>query len=223
MSTDNCYSLRMTHHLVGVAEIAELLGLSRQRVNAIATSDGDFPAPEVVLSAGKIWTREAVEGWSRERGYLPTSGALKGAAHAAFVTSRSFNLPDAPDDLKGAVYFNLWERKRWPYEEVQSGAVVYWYETRRQWIRWKTTLDLVEAFPYRSLKAAFDGIEDRFGEEVDRRQPYVVGKPKAGFCLAYRISRPTRVDLPKPEGVRFSQLGWERGDRPDIAEWLRAK
>jgi predicted DNA-binding transcriptional regulator AlpA len=53
----------MTQHLLGVAEIAQMLGLTRQRVNQLIQSP-DFPAPEAVLSAGRIWTREAVESWA---------------------------------------------------------------------------------------------------------------------------------------------------------------
>jgi predicted DNA-binding transcriptional regulator AlpA len=53
---------RMTPHLLGVAEIAAMLGLSRQRVNQLIQAD-DFPAPEAELSAGRIWSRAAVETW----------------------------------------------------------------------------------------------------------------------------------------------------------------
>ena len=52
----------MTDRLLGVAEIATMLGLSRQRVNQLVQSD-DFPAPEAELSAGRIWARPAVEAW----------------------------------------------------------------------------------------------------------------------------------------------------------------
>ena len=209
----------MTHHLVGVAEIADILGVSRQRVNAILTTDEEFPRPEVALAAGRIWQREAIEDWCRWRGYLPSAGS-RGRKNVPLVTSRSFNLPDRPAQMDGLVFFNLWERKRWPYEEVQPRATVYWYETRKQWIRWKTKLSQVEAFPYSNLGDAIEEIEDRFSTPVDRTQPYVVGKPNEGFCLAYRVASPKRVDLPKPEGTSFAQLGWERGDRPEIAAWI---
>jgi ATP-dependent Clp protease ATP-binding subunit ClpC len=53
----------VSHHLVGVAEIAELLGVSRQRVDQIASSYPDFPAPEAELAAGRIWARAAVREW----------------------------------------------------------------------------------------------------------------------------------------------------------------
>jgi len=51
------------HHLVGTAEIAQMLGVTRQRVDRIASTHSDFPAPEAELSAGRIWSREAVESW----------------------------------------------------------------------------------------------------------------------------------------------------------------
>ena len=56
------------HHLVGVAEIAEMLGVSRQRVNAILKTDPSFPRPEAELSAGRIWLRSAIVDWAKAHG-----------------------------------------------------------------------------------------------------------------------------------------------------------
>lgn len=53
----------MTHHLVGITEIAEMLGVSRQRVGQLAESYPDFPKPEAELSAGRVWSRAAIETW----------------------------------------------------------------------------------------------------------------------------------------------------------------
>ena len=64
------------HHLVGVAEIAEMLGVSRQRVNAIVKSQESFPKPEAELSAGRIWLRSEVLTWAKSQGrqvFLDTS------------------------------------------------------------------------------------------------------------------------------------------------------
>ena len=57
-------------HLVGVQEIAELLGVTRQRVDQLSRSEG-FPEPEGELASGRIWRREVVEEWARETGRLP--------------------------------------------------------------------------------------------------------------------------------------------------------
>jgi len=54
--------------LVGVAEIAEMLGLSRQRVNAIVQTHSEFPKPVAELSAGRIWLRKDIVAWARRAG-----------------------------------------------------------------------------------------------------------------------------------------------------------
>ena len=55
----------MSRHLVGVTEIAEMLGVSRQRADQITRQYSDFPQPEVTLATGRVWRRAAVEGWHK--------------------------------------------------------------------------------------------------------------------------------------------------------------
>jgi predicted DNA-binding transcriptional regulator AlpA len=55
----------MPHHLVGSAEIADMLGVSRQYVDRL-TRAPHFPEPQVELASGRIWSREEVEDWARE-------------------------------------------------------------------------------------------------------------------------------------------------------------
>ena len=61
------YGRRMMHHLAGVAEVAGMLGVSRQRVSQLAGSR-DFPEPVVTLAAGPVWERKAVEDWAERTG-----------------------------------------------------------------------------------------------------------------------------------------------------------
>jgi hypothetical protein len=53
---------------VGVTEIGEMLGVSRQRANTLARRP-DFPEPLARTKAGRVWKREDVvkweEGWDR--------------------------------------------------------------------------------------------------------------------------------------------------------------
>jgi predicted DNA-binding transcriptional regulator AlpA len=55
--------------LMGAAEIGELLGVSRQRVQQLI-SRPDFPAPAVVLAMGKVWRTADVKDWARAHGRL---------------------------------------------------------------------------------------------------------------------------------------------------------
>ncbi len=61
--------------LMSAGEVAEALGVSRQRVHQLAVDHSDFPAPLYELSAGKLWTAEAIRGfrhhWTRKPGRKP--------------------------------------------------------------------------------------------------------------------------------------------------------
>lgn len=62
--------------LVGVGEVAELLGVTRQRASALARTPG-FPAPLVTLRSGPVWTRPSVDrfvqSWHRRPGRVAKS------------------------------------------------------------------------------------------------------------------------------------------------------
>jgi predicted DNA-binding transcriptional regulator AlpA len=57
------------HDLMGAAEIAELFGVSRQRVQQLI-GKADFPEPIAALAMGKVWASDAVRGWGVAVGRL---------------------------------------------------------------------------------------------------------------------------------------------------------
>ena len=59
--------------LVGLTEVAEMLGLSRQRVHRITQTHEDFPEPLGRLRAGLIWRKSDIERWGKKTGRLPKS------------------------------------------------------------------------------------------------------------------------------------------------------
>lgn len=58
--------------LVGAADAAEILGVSRQRVHQLHTENPRFPEPVAQLRMGPIWLRASIEAfarsWSRKPG-----------------------------------------------------------------------------------------------------------------------------------------------------------
>jgi predicted DNA-binding transcriptional regulator AlpA len=58
----------MADVLVGAKEVAEMLGISRQRVNKIAQTDSDFPQAVGTLAAGRIWREKDIVGWAKRSG-----------------------------------------------------------------------------------------------------------------------------------------------------------
>jgi len=77
--------------LVGVGEIAELLGVTRQRASEVQTREG-FPAPVARLKSGPVWTRASittfVESWVRRPGRPKTAVDAPGTLGAASQTQR---------------------------------------------------------------------------------------------------------------------------------------
>jgi prophage regulatory protein len=61
------YMAPSPRYLVGAAEIGQMLGVGRQRVQQIINRR-DFPKPYDELAMGKVWKRPAVEAWAREHG-----------------------------------------------------------------------------------------------------------------------------------------------------------
>lgn len=49
--------------LAGATEIADALGVTRQRVQQLASEPG-FPAPVAVLKMGKVWALDDVRAWA---------------------------------------------------------------------------------------------------------------------------------------------------------------
>jgi predicted DNA-binding transcriptional regulator AlpA len=60
--------------LVGISEIAALLGVTRQRVDKLSRTDEDFPEPVAELHAGRIWMRASVLRWARASGRTLVAG-----------------------------------------------------------------------------------------------------------------------------------------------------
>ena len=52
--------------LMGRLEIADLLGVSQQRVNQLARRK-DFPEPVARLALGQVWDAAAVREWAEKR------------------------------------------------------------------------------------------------------------------------------------------------------------
>ena len=51
--------------LLGISEIAEILGVTRQRAGQIIQTYDDFPAPAAELSIGRVWYRTDIEQWDK--------------------------------------------------------------------------------------------------------------------------------------------------------------
>jgi predicted DNA-binding transcriptional regulator AlpA len=53
--------------VVAMAEIVEMLGVSRKRVSVLSNGS-DFPAPIATLTAGRVWSYDDVKKWAEASG-----------------------------------------------------------------------------------------------------------------------------------------------------------
>lgn len=147
---------------------------------------------------------------------------LAAAQPIIYITSRSFRLPSDAATMKNRLWFNMWQKRLQPYGDLQSGDIVYWYDTFEQALVWKSQVTRVERLLYRSkanLKKQFsdlfgiDGLNDRYFDKAT----------KSGYCLAYKVKPLQKVRISKPAGYRFPLSGWLSGNEPIAREWLNAK
>ncbi len=57
----------MVDYFVGITEIAEMLGISRRRVDQLTAAKA-FPEPVATIAAGRIWRSLEVEQWATTTG-----------------------------------------------------------------------------------------------------------------------------------------------------------
>jgi hypothetical protein len=87
----------VTHHLVGVAEIADLLKVSPTRVRWLADHEPDFPDPEANLRSGPVWLTADVERWRDERPRQPPTSRPARTDYSIHLTA--FDRLEQPDKV----------------------------------------------------------------------------------------------------------------------------
>jgi predicted DNA-binding transcriptional regulator AlpA len=55
---------------MGLTEIAELLGMTRQGADKLVRREVAFPQPVAVLTGTRVWETAAIEKWARETGRI---------------------------------------------------------------------------------------------------------------------------------------------------------
>jgi hypothetical protein len=83
--------------LVGLAEIAEMAGVTRQAVTNWTARHASFPEPVARLAAGPIWDRSAVASWLQAQGLMP------GHAQSHFRKGSVYTHQDLIDAFGGEV------------------------------------------------------------------------------------------------------------------------
>jgi 5-methylcytosine-specific restriction protein A len=134
-----------------------------------------------------------------------------------YITSRS-ELPRTLEEMRDELRFNMWKWRLWPYQELVKGDVLYWYETQSTNIVWKTRIAELDRFSYQNKRQAEKRIRNM--ADFDMRQPYFQKAPAKGYCVVWKVEPLQKLNLPKPDGVKFPQQGWLRIDDRIAKDWL---
>jgi hypothetical protein len=123
--------------------------------------------------------------------------------------------------MDGSLWFSMWSKRHWPYDEVTEGAHLYWYERPARTIVWRTRIVSCTTFPYDTVREALDRLRSSLAGDIDEHQEYLAsGRPEPGYAIGFVVDRPDRVDWPKPPYVKFARLGWERAERLRLVGWI---
>jgi hypothetical protein len=136
-----------------------------------------------------------------------------------FVTSRSFPLPTDAGEMANKLWFNMWQKKHWPYRELEEGNTLYWFDTKKQSVIWHSRVHKVERFEYANKDEARKRFLAAFGL-FDLNDQYFDNAKDHGFCIAYKVDSIVPVNVPKPSDYKFPMIGWLRCS-DSSHDWLK--
>jgi hypothetical protein len=136
-----------------------------------------------------------------------------------YIVSRP-SLTSDENEMNATPWFILWKQKRQPFERLQIGDHLFWYDSSRQRIVWDTRVEVLKEFSYHSLTEAADQIRNAVGQ-FDEQQAYFQTAPKQGVGIAWTVQVLGALDLPRPATVRmFPQQRWLSAESRVGRAWL---
>lgn len=176
--------------VVGVAEVSELLGVSKARVRQLAGArTHGFPEPAARLAAGPVWERSDVVRWKREwprrTGRPPRRGAAVPGISALIDALRT-GLATVPGVEEAFLFGSFAKGTEGPESDVDVFVV-----GKPDWT---------------ALTIALEPIERRWRREVHvtsmRRSDFEARKERGGGFLTAVLSGPTRPILDREDEPR---------------------
>ena len=137
--------------LLGLAEVAEMLGVNKQNVANWRARRSDFPAPVANLKSGPVWSTESIVEWAHRSGHQVNLTAL-----SAEQTDTQRAVVVAMMNMKGGV------------GKSTLAANLGWYGAVRRDLR----VLLVDLDPQFNLSQYVLGVE-RFEELISKNEPTI--------------------------------------------------
>lgn len=133
-----------------------------------------------------------------------------------FIISKGGDLPTDIHKMESSEWFNIYATKKMPYKMLMEGDILYWLDTTLNQLKWKSKVVNVERYKYLDKNEIWEKYHDSMTES------YFDDKKNIGYFIHYKIKILDSLNIPKPNGYKFDQLGWEILDDFKYREWFNS-
>jgi hypothetical protein len=110
-------------------------------------------------------------------------------------------------------WFNIWDKRYFPYQELLQGDILYWMDSVKKTLTWKTEVIEVIRFAYDDKGLIFK----RYGHSMTKS--YFDSRPDKGYFLGYKVKVIDKMNISKPN-YSFARIAWERLDTENSKRWF---
>jgi hypothetical protein len=109
--------------------------------------------------------------------------AKAGGAKSSFIMSRGFALPTDSGEMGKNLRFDAWQRRLWPYTQLDKSDTLYGYYTKEQAIGWRSRVVQVERFEYANNHEVRKRFQVSFGlDDLNIPNQDALGQRRGRFC-----------------------------------------
>ncbi len=180
-----------------------VVGIAFRHLNGTILGHGEFSGGEQKGQANYVL---------RELGFS-IQPIRPSEANTTFITSRGYSIPEDWAEFQQAFWFNMWQKRMWPYNEVGVGNTLYWYDSQSQRVVWKSEISELDRFEYATKQELRDRLIDRFAEDPATDPYHLHRQSRQGRLKAKRRWRtsfapPAAPSFPKqpnsPKNAEFA-------------------
>lgn len=122
----------------------------------------------------------------------------------------------SPASLAYQVFFQMWQNRQAPFNEIAEGDIVYIGDTETRRIYWEVCVGALLRDGYASTAEALEALWRSYGLAEEDLNDYHRSRPSEGVVLAWApiVMQPLEVSL--AAGQRFGQNGYRRLNDADL-------
>jgi hypothetical protein len=130
-----------------------------------------------------------------------------------YIISKGKELPSSENEMENHLWFNMWGSRQFPFTTLVNGDIIYWLDTLKKRLVWKTVVQDVSRYRYSDKK----DIYDLYSDSMSNR--YYDSKAASGYFLLYSIKVIEKINVAKPK-YNFPRLGWQILDDDNYIKWF---